>query len=112
MKDFAPFKRNPRSVPDWLSQLVEILVASDHESGVQVLPLVGMGGIGKTTLAQLVFNDSRVRMCFELRMWVCVSITFDEVEVAKCIIKEAVGKVNYSNNLQLPQMSQGVADKV
>ncbi|XP_078158800.1 uncharacterized protein LOC144554349 [Carex rostrata] len=51
-----------------------------------VLPIVGMGGFGKTTLAQLVFNDSRIHGLFNRRCWVCVSDDFDLVRLTKAII--------------------------
>ncbi|KAL0009482.1 hypothetical protein SO802_010984 [Lithocarpus litseifolius] len=53
-----------------------------------VISLVGMGGIGKTTLAQLAYNHPDVLAHFQQRMWVCVSDPFDQCEVAKAIIKE------------------------
>ena len=36
----------------------------------------GMGGIGKTTLAQFIYN-SRVNERFDLKAWVCVLVNFD-----------------------------------
>ncbi|KAL5540437.1 hypothetical protein UlMin_044953 [Ulmus minor] len=46
-----------------------------------------MGGIGKTTLAQVVFNDDEVKEPFELKAWVCVSEEFDVCKVTKTILE-------------------------
>eukprot|EP00257_Ricinus_communis_P020643 XP_015579916.1 putative disease resistance protein RGA3 [Ricinus communis] len=46
-----------------------------------------LGGLGKTTLAKLVYNDSEVEKNFESRIWVSVSKPFDEIKIAKAILE-------------------------
>ncbi|XP_065626766.1 putative disease resistance protein RGA3 [Quercus suber] len=55
----------------------------DKEGDVSVIPIIGMGGLGKTTIAQLVFNDNRVSGHFESKMWVCVTSQFDLTRILK-----------------------------
>ena len=53
---------------------------------VSVMAIVGMGGLGKTTLAQLVYNNPRVSQSFDKRAWVCVSEHFDVNTITRNII--------------------------
>ncbi|XVE90408.1 hypothetical protein DITRI_Ditri20bG0075400 [Diplodiscus trichospermus] len=43
-------------------------IPTDNED-IHVLPTVGIGGLGKTALAKLVFNDECVDRHFELKIW-------------------------------------------
>ncbi|CAD6344095.1 unnamed protein product [Miscanthus lutarioriparius] len=43
---------------------------------LSVLPVIGMGGVGKTTPAQLVYNDRRISKYFDIKVWVHVSPEF------------------------------------
>jgi len=73
-----------------------------------VYPIVGLGGLGKTTLAQLIFNHERVVNHFELRMWVCVSEDFSLKRMTKAII-EAVTKKS-SDDLDLEPLQRRLQD--
>ena len=58
------------------------------EENLSVVAIVGIGGLGKTTLAQLVYNDETVVRHFELKIWVCVSVGFDVRSLVKEILQE------------------------
>ncbi|XP_027178213.1 putative late blight resistance protein homolog R1A-3 [Coffea eugenioides] len=45
---------------------------------LEVVPIVGMPGLGKTTLADKVYNASSVRSHFHVRGWCCVSQTYSK----------------------------------
>ncbi|CAD6238453.1 unnamed protein product [Miscanthus lutarioriparius] len=55
--------------------IIEVLtdIRCCSQSRLLVLPVVGNGGIGKTTLLQHVYHDNRIRSFFHTRMWICVS---------------------------------------
>lgn len=74
-------------------KITELLLSADtSRNNLSVIPIVGMAGIGKTTLAQLVYKDSRVQQHFDLKVWVTISEEFDVFQITKRIYKEATSQ--------------------
>ncbi|KAK9219078.1 hypothetical protein WN943_007717 [Citrus x changshan-huyou] len=70
-----------------------------------------MGGIGKTTLAQLAYNNDDVKNHFEKRIWVCVSDPFDVFRIARAIIEALTGSApNFGEFQSLMQHVQGCVE--
>ncbi|KAJ1283160.1 hypothetical protein BS78_03G107500 [Paspalum vaginatum] len=55
-------------------KLMRLVLDDSSDEDVSVIPIFGFGGLGKTTLAQLVFNDRRANdEVFDPRIWVSMS---------------------------------------
>ncbi|KAH7653323.1 P-loop containing nucleoside triphosphate hydrolase protein [Dioscorea alata] len=63
--------------------LIEFLKEPNVNGKISVVPIVGMGGIGKTTLAQFVFNNTEIENHFDKKVWICVSEHFDRLRITK-----------------------------
>ncbi|GLT35211.1 hypothetical protein SLA2020_096810 [Shorea laevis] len=57
-----------------------------------VIPIVGMGGLGKTTLARHIYNDKKLEGKFDLKAWVCVSDEFDVARITRTILEHVTGE--------------------
>ncbi|XP_052730126.1 putative disease resistance protein RGA3 isoform X1 [Vigna angularis] len=71
------------------NEIIKLLVQDGDCQSLSVISIVGMGGLGKTTLAKLVFNDTNIDECFQLKMWVCVSNDFELRNVLIKILNSA-----------------------
>lgn len=116
-KSFRPettsFLREPKIFGrgEELNQLVETLgvggarkrsrtESNANMTELDVLPIVGMGGVGKTTMAKQIWKDAKVEEHFDCKIWICVSDDFDTKRLSKEII-EHMGENISSNNLNV-----------
>ncbi|XP_031253907.1 putative disease resistance protein RGA3 [Pistacia vera] len=85
------------------NKIIQLLLDSNYEEDVSVISIVGIGGLGKTTLARLVYTDEKLKYHFDLRMWTHVSDEFSVKTIVKNILKSInAGKVGFENfNLKI-----------
>nr|UBY07363.1 NBS-LRR disease resistance protein [Dasypyrum villosum] len=70
-------------------------IANGEFLELTVLPIVGPGGIGKTTFTQHVYEEMKSH--FDVPVWICVSFDFSSHRLAKDIV-DKIPKVNNENN--------------
>ncbi|XP_004301449.1 PREDICTED: putative disease resistance protein RGA4 [Fragaria vesca subsp. vesca] len=85
--------------------------SGQEEKELRLIPIVGMGGIGKTTLAQLAYNNENVEKHFGKRIWVCVSDPFEELKIAKAIITGS-GSNKTPNSDEMQDVLQCMSDSL
>ncbi|KAM6568285.1 hypothetical protein CsatB_016270 [Cannabis sativa] len=77
--------------------IINKLLFESCEESVPMIAIVGIGGLGKTTLAKSVFNDEQVQKHFELKIWVCVCDNFDLKSIIRSIIESAKGGSSFGD---------------
>ncbi|XP_042384267.1 putative disease resistance protein RGA1 [Zingiber officinale] len=80
------------------NKIVNMLTKDDDDDDesnhgiVKVIAIVGTGGLGKTTLAQHVYNDARVQDHFASpTMWKVVGAEFNPTKIMKSLLELATG---------------------
>ncbi|KAH0747688.1 hypothetical protein KY285_009345 [Solanum tuberosum] len=72
------------------SQIIDQLL-DEHESELDVISIVGMPGLGKTTLAKKVYNNTLVASHFKIRAWCTVSQKYNKSKVLWEILQQVTG---------------------
>jgi len=61
-----------------VSKIMELLIGSIGQQVLSVVPIVGMAGLGKTTIAKKICQLAREKNHFDVTLWVCVSNDFSK----------------------------------
>lgn len=80
------------------------------EQDLSVLSLFGPGGIGKTTLVQYIYNNQEVQSHFQVKIWVCVSFSFN-VSMLLQQIMDQIPKVDGENGTAEDRIEQRLKSK-
>ncbi|KAH0713108.1 hypothetical protein KY289_009067 [Solanum tuberosum] len=95
-----------------IKDLIDRLLSEDASGKkLTVVPIVGMGGLGKTTLAKAVYNDERVQKHFVLKAWFCVSEAYDAFRITKGLLQE-IGSTDLKVDDNLNQLQVKLKERL
>ncbi|KAI3463679.1 hypothetical protein Pfo_020342 [Paulownia fortunei] len=88
-----PLPSDKSTMVGFHKHLIQIMSAlSTEESNLQILPIVGMGGIGKTILAANVYSNPYIVEHFQMYAWVTISQEY-------CVSELLLGLLHHINEV-------------
>ncbi|TVU04218.1 hypothetical protein EJB05_50244, partial [Eragrostis curvula] len=88
-------EEDTRSLVEMLTKEEQTTIAHNK---ITVFAIVGVGGIGKTTLAQKIFNDDTIQHEFTKNVWLSVNKDFNATELLRRCITAAEGDYQATGN--------------
>ncbi|KAM3335238.1 hypothetical protein ACQJBY_029576 [Aegilops geniculata] len=106
-------------IEDDTRALVDMLIenVADTSDSIMVFAIVGVGGIGKTTLCKKVFNDEAMQSKFAKMIWLSITQEFSELDLLRTAITAAGGNMpgpgggSEDKALLVPALANSIKDK-
>ncbi|KAK6153292.1 hypothetical protein DH2020_012931 [Rehmannia glutinosa] len=86
--DFCENESKMIGLSDEISKFKHLLVDSSNGVQVKCVPLFGMAGIGKTTLAKEIFKDSLIQSHFDRRAFITIGPRYQLKEILQAILAQ------------------------
>nr|UBY06885.1 NBS-LRR disease resistance protein [Dasypyrum villosum] len=90
-------------------KLVDLVLAHKENKSYK-LAIVGTGGVGKTTLAQKIYNDQKIKGSFKLRAWICVSQDYNEIALIKEVLRNI--DVHHEQGETITELQRKLAETI
>ncbi|KAJ3708892.1 hypothetical protein LUZ61_012597 [Rhynchospora tenuis] len=94
-----------------VNYILELLSSSFSDKVISVLPIVGNGGIGKTTLCRHLYNHPRIKELCDLQIWISVSASFDAVRITRDML-EHVSRDRHAGIHSLNMLQEILVEKL
>uniref|UniRef100_A0A287K4Q0 Uncharacterized protein n=1 Tax=Hordeum vulgare subsp. vulgare TaxID=112509 RepID=A0A287K4Q0_HORVV len=90
-------------------KLVDLVLAHKEYKSYK-LGVIGTGGVGKTTLAQKIYNDQKIKGSFKMHAWICVSQDYNEVTLLKEVLRN-IG-VHHEQGETITELQRKLAETI
>jgi Cdc6-like AAA superfamily ATPase len=82
------------------SEIIRMLMESYENENVSVMFVVEVAGIGKTTVAKMVYNDNQIKMLFDVQIWISVGNFFSLNDIIIRILRSMDFQSNDQESLE------------
>ncbi|KAL8551056.1 hypothetical protein ACS0TY_000221 [Phlomoides rotata] len=77
-----------------------------QQSGLQIIPIIGMGGIGKTTFARNIYAKPLIVQYFDTMAWVTISQQYSRRNILQVLYQEVKGSIDGLSEMSEDEIGQ------